>query len=88
VLWQLQDIQEEKDNPQAQVVNIEVDELYDWDAYQIDVLSANECIAAFDSASSLSSTSMNYGNSISTPSCGQRNWKSSIIWQDMNVNVK
>ena len=29
VLWQLQDIQEEKDNPQAQVVNIEVDELYD-----------------------------------------------------------
>ena len=29
VLWQLQDVQEEKDNPQAQVVNIEVDELYD-----------------------------------------------------------
>jgi hypothetical protein len=29
VLWQLQDIQEERDNPQAQVVNIEVDELYD-----------------------------------------------------------
>ncbi len=29
VLWQLQDYQVEKDHPQAQVVNIEVDELYD-----------------------------------------------------------
>jgi hypothetical protein len=28
MLWQLQDYQEEKDHPQAQVVNIEVDELY------------------------------------------------------------
>ncbi len=27
VLWQLQNIQEAKDHPQAQVVNIEVDEL-------------------------------------------------------------
>jgi hypothetical protein len=29
MLWQLQDYQEEKDHPQAQVVNMEVDELYD-----------------------------------------------------------
>jgi hypothetical protein len=28
MLWQLQDYQEEKDHPQAQVVNMEVDELY------------------------------------------------------------
>jgi hypothetical protein len=28
MLWQLQDYQEDKDHPQAQVVNIEVDELY------------------------------------------------------------
>lgn len=27
MLWQLQDYQEEKDHPQAQVVNMEVDEL-------------------------------------------------------------
>jgi len=27
MLWQLQDYQEDKENPQAQVVNIEVDEL-------------------------------------------------------------
>ena len=28
MLWQLQDYQEDKDHPQAQVVNIEVDELF------------------------------------------------------------
>jgi hypothetical protein len=28
VLWQLQDYQEAKDHPQAQVVNIEVEELF------------------------------------------------------------
>lgn len=28
LLWQLQDYQEAKDHPQAQVVNIEMDELY------------------------------------------------------------
>jgi hypothetical protein len=28
VLWQLQDYQDAKDHPQAQVVNIEVEELY------------------------------------------------------------
>lgn len=28
MLWQLQDYQEDKDHPQAQVVNVEVDELY------------------------------------------------------------
>jgi hypothetical protein len=29
MFWQLQDFQEQKDHPQAQVVNMEVEELYD-----------------------------------------------------------
>jgi urocanate hydratase len=66
MLWQLQDYQEDKDHPQAQVVNVEVDELY----VESRILGVYKLICAtdFDNALSLSSTSTNFENSISTHS--------------------
>ena len=63
MLWQLQDYQEDKDHPQAQVVNVEVDELY----VESRILGDYKLIGAtdFDNALSLSSTNTNFESYIS-----------------------
>ena len=66
MLWQLQDYQEDKDHPQAQVVNIEVDELY----VESKILENYKLIdvTGFGNVLNLSSTNTNFESSIFTHS--------------------
>jgi hypothetical protein len=87
VLWQLQDYQEAKDHPQAQVVDVGVEELFVVLSLVI-LLDSNSLHLVSVHDSSLSSINTSFANFISTLFCGRKNWRFNIIWQDMIVNER
>jgi len=86
LLWQLQDAQADKDHPQAQVVNIEIEDLFVLPYFP--VCSRANILAGSSNDSSHSSTNTIFVSYTFTRYCERRNWRFSTTWLDLSVRGK